>query len=99
MDGTPIYDIKPYIRYSDSRPEAVCGYVDGLDERSLKVVFPTELSERITEREKIPSLVEVLRLDPRPSYHDDPQREYGISFGNYNVRFCVNGNILTVLSL
>lgn len=96
MDGTPIYDIKPYIRYSDSRPEAVCGYVDGLDERSLKVVFPTELSERITEREKIPSLVEVLRLDPRPSYHDDSQRVYGLSFAGYNIKFTVSAGVLNV---
>ena len=82
--------------YSDSRPEAVCGYVDGLDERSLKVVFPTELSERITEREKIPSLVEVLRLDPRPSYHDDSQRVYRLLFAGYNIKFTVSAGVLNV---
>lgn len=96
MDGTPIYDIKPYIRYADSRPEAVCGYVDALEERSLKVVFPSELSAKIADTEVIPSLVETLRLDPRPSYHDDPQREYGLSFAGYNIRFHVSGNVLEV---
>lgn len=96
MDGTPIYDIKPYIKYADSRPEAVCGYVDDLEERSLKVVFPGELSMRIQDRTMIPSLIEVLMLDPRPSYHDDPERVYGLSFSGYNVRFKVSEGILTV---
>lgn len=96
MDGTPIYDIKPYIKYADSRPEAICGYVDKLEERSLKVVFPTELSARISEGEIIPALVETLRLDPRPSYHDDPHREYGLSFAGYNIRFHVFGYVLEV---
>lgn len=96
MDGTPIYDIKPYIRYADSRPEAVCGYVDQLSEDGLKVVLPSELSARISDRSVIPALIETLQLDPRPSYHDDPEREYGMSFAGYNVRFNVSGDILTV---
>lgn len=96
MDGTPIYDIKPYIKYADARPEAVCGYVDSLEERSLKVVFPSELSAKIADSEIIPALVETLRLDPRPSYHDDPHRAYGLSFAGYNVRFHVFGNVLEV---
>ena len=99
MDGTPIYDIKPYIRYADSRPEAVSGYVDTLHEKSLKVVLPTNLSDRIVEKEIIPSLIETLRLDPRPSYHDDPQREYGMSFAGYNVRFTVRNDILDVTDI
>ncbi len=96
MDGTPIYDIKPYIKYADSRPEAVCGYVDDLDERQLKVVLPTEMSDAINDKTIIPALVETLRLDPRPSYHDDPERIYGLSFGAYNVNFKVSGGVLTV---
>lgn len=99
MDGTPIYDIKPYVRYADSRPHAACGYVDTLREKSLKVVFPEELSGRIADRTVIPALVEVLSLDPRPSYHNDPQREYGMSFSGYNVRFKVDGAILTVVDV
>lgn len=99
MDGTPIYDIKPYIRYADSRPEAVCGYVDALEERSLKVVFPSELSDRIADKTIIPSLMETLRLDPRPSYHNDPDRVYGLSFSGYNVRFKVVEAVLTVTDI
>lgn len=99
MNGTPIYDIKPYIRYADSRPEAVCGYVDELEERSLKVIFPSGLADRVADKTVIPSLMETLRLDPRPSYHDDPERTYGLSFAGYNVRFMVNGNVLTVTDL
>lgn len=99
MDGTPIYDIKPYIKYADSRPEAVCGYVDNLQERSLKVVLPSELSAEITDKEIIPSLIETLQLDPRPSYHDDPDREYGMSFAGYNVRFKVNAGVLEVTGM
>ncbi len=96
MDGTPIYDIKPYIRYADARPEAVCGYVDALEERQLKVILPSEISEKIMDRTMIPALIETLRLDPRPSYHDDPERVYGLSFGGHNVRFKVTDGILTV---
>ena len=99
MDGTPIYDIKPYIRYADSRQQAVCGYVDALEERSLKVVFPSELSGKIGDTSVIPSLIETLRLDPRPSYHDDPERIYGLSFAGLNVKFKVNGPVLTVVDV
>ena len=99
MYGTPIYDIKPYIRYADSRQQALCGYVDSLEERSLKVVFPSELSSRIEDTSVIPSLVETLRLDPRPSYHDDPERVYGLSFARLNVKFRVNGEVLTVVDV
>ena len=99
MDGTPIYDIKPYIKYADSRPEALCGYVDQLEERSLKVVFPSELSERISDTSVIPALMETLRLDPRPSYHDDPSRIYGLSFAGYNVKFHVTDKVMTVIDV
>ena len=99
MDGTPIYDIKPYIRYADARPEAVCGYVDSLEERSLKVAFPTDLSEKISDKSVIPALIETLRLDPRPSYHDDSERIYGLSFSDFNVRFKVQGGVLTVVNV
>ena len=99
MDGTPVYDIKPYIKYADSRPEAVCGYVDRLEERSLKVVFPSELADRVADKSVIPPLMETLRLDPRPSYHDDPERVYGLSFAGYNVKFRVTGQVLNVIDL
>ena len=96
MDGTPIYDIKPYIKYADARPHAVCGYVDRLDERSLKVVIPAEISSHIQDKSVLEALVQTLSLDPRPSYHDDPDREYGLLFAGMNVRFKVFLRILTV---
>lgn len=99
MDGTPIYDIKPYIRYADCRPEAVCGYVDSLQENRLEVMLPDDMGQVLLQGEVREALVEVLSLDPRPSYHDDPHREYGLSFCGYNVRFRVNCNILEVVSL
>lgn len=99
MDGTPIYDIKPYIKYADSRPHAICGYVDNLQERKLKVVLPQEISSAVKDRTFLESLVQTLSLDPRPSYHDDPEREYGLSFAGMNVRFKVSSGVLTVTHL
>lgn len=103
MDGTPIYDIKPYIKYADSHPEALCGYVDMLSEERLSVVIPQEIERTYAGRIKIDVLREVLSLDPRPSYHDDPQREYGMSFSGCNVRFRVEdapeGPTLTVTDI
>ena len=87
MDGTPIDDIKPYIGYADSRPEAVCGYVDALEEKTLKVVIPENIKAVIADEKISNALSEVLSLDPRPSYHNDPDREYGMSFAGYNVKF------------
>ena len=99
MDGTPIYDIKPYIKYSDSRPHAICGYVDDLPERTLKVVLPEECSSLIEDKTVIPALVETLSLDPRPSYHDDSERVYGLSFADLNVRFKVKDGVLNVVGI
>lgn len=99
MDGTPIYDIKPYIRYADSRPHAVCGYVEELKERSLKVVLPHDVAEKVSDKTKLPALLQTLGLDPRPSYHDDPERVYGLSFAGMNVRFSVSDGVLTVLDI
>lgn len=99
MDGTPVYDIKPYIRYADSHPEAVCGYVDELQDERLKVIMPEEVASAFSDQDMVEALVEVLGLDPRPSYHDDPLREYGMSFGRFNVRFKVMGDTLTIVSV
>lgn len=99
VDGTPIYDIKPYIRYSDSYPEAVCDFVDENQQKKLEVVFPDELKARISRESTIVSLIEVLQLDPRPSYHDDPNRIYGMSFAGYNVRFKVGNGVLEVVAV
>ena len=99
MDGTPIYDIKPYIKYADARPHATCGYVDNLNERTLKVVLPSDVAANVADKTVLESLVQTLSLDPRPSYHDDPEREYGMAFAGMNVRFKVSSNVLTVVDI
>ena len=96
LDGTPIYDIKPYIKYADSRPHASCGYVDALSGETLQVHFPDHLVDKIIIKSKVSALIQVLKLDPRPSYHDDPERVYGLSFAGQNIRFKVDGRQLTV---
>ena len=99
MDGTPIYDIKPYIKYADSRPEAICGYVDSLEESRLDVVIPESIAAQINDKAKLQALMETLKLDPRPSYHNDPARIYGLSFSGYNVRFTVSDTVLTIIDV
>lgn len=99
MDGTPIYDIKPYIRYADSRQNAVCGYVDKIEKRVVKVVLPKEVADSIPDNSIIPVLTDTLRQDPRPSYHDDPQRVYGLRFMKYEVKFKVKDSVLTVTAV
>ena len=99
MDGTPIYDIKPYIRYADSYPEAVCGYVDGLSERKLHVSISPELVAEVSDDDVLAGMVEMLSLDPRPSYHNDPNREYGLLFAGYNIRFVVCDGVLNVVDI
>ena len=99
MDGTPIYDIKPYIRYADSHPEAVCGYVDEIENTKLQVKLSGKIKETFKDADFINSLTEVLQLDPRPSYHNDPNRIYGMLYGNYNVKFTVKEDILEIIEI
>ena len=94
MDGTPIYDIKPYIA-PDCHPDAVAGFTVGLDERRLEVDFPEEWLAKIPEAER-PALLGVLSRDPRPSYQHDPERVYGMSFAGQDVKFTVHDGILSV---
>ena len=96
MDGTPIYDIKPYIAYTDSHPEAISGFASKPAEYLLEVDFPKELLEKVPESQR-ESLIAVLAHDPRPQYQDDPDRIYGLSFANMEIKFKVNGMRLTVL--
>ncbi len=95
LDGTPIVDIKPYLPFADCVPNATAGYAGKTENYRLEVVFPDELLSRIPE-EKRTGLCECLADDPRPSYQDDPTREYGMRFGEYEIRFTVKSGILTV---
>jgi hypothetical protein len=95
LDGTPIYDIKPYLAYTDSHPEAIGGFADPVREYALKVDFCKELLAKI-EVSKQNTLIELLSQDPRPSYQNDPEREYGMVFAEYEIFFKVDGDMLTV---
>lgn len=95
MNNTPIYDIKPYIAYTDSHPEAVGGFVDPLKDYLLKVEFPKELLE-IIPLERREAIIGVLSHDPRPSYQNDPERIYGLEFAGFDIRFTVRDTTLTV---
>jgi len=95
MDNTPIFDIKPYLPYTDCHKEAVGGYVEPLEEQKLKVVFPEEWLSNIPPEHR-EALQSVLANDPRPSYQKDPQRIYGLAYAGFNVRFTVAGDVLTV---
>ena len=94
MEGTPIYDIKPYVAYADSFPEARSGFAAAAPEATLEVRWPTDLEIDPEEREALEGL---LALDPRPAYQEDPERVYGMPFGGKDVHFQVKGNILTVI--
>ena len=94
MDGTPVYDIKPYVAYADSFPEARCGFASAPPEAMLEVRIPEELDITPEERE---ALADLLALDPRPAYQEDPDRVYGMPFGGGEVHFRVDHDVLIVL--
>lgn len=95
MDQTPIFDIKPYLPYVDCHPEAVGGFSSKVKDYRLQVEFPEELLAQIPE-EKQQAIIGVLEQDPRPAYHDDQERKYGVEFAGFDVRFYVKGELLSV---
>ena len=95
MDGTPIYDIKPYIPYADCHPDAAEGFTGQTQSHHLQVAFPPELLAQVPQADRA-ALTGVLANDPRPSYQHDPQRVYGMEFGPLEVHFTVDGELLTV---
>lgn len=98
MDGTPIYDVKPYLPYVDSHPEARGGFTDGHEWKRLQVEISDELAAWF-DAEDLKVLQELLSLDPRPHYHHDNQREYGMPFKGHDVRFKVSKGVLYVTSI
>lgn len=103
MDGTPVFDIKPYIEYADSHPGASAGWLDTLTEHHLKVEWTPEAEASALAagcgKDTAAAIEEILSLDPRPAYIDDPEREYGILYSGFNVRFRVCGSTLTVMTV
>ncbi len=98
VDGTPVFDIKPYIPYADCRPEAVGGFAGAAPERVVEVNIPPELLARVPENRRT-ALTGVLAQDPRPSYQDASERVYGFGFAGLEVRFRVGNGVLTVVDI
>lgn len=98
LDGTPIYDIKPYLPYVDSHPEAAGGFALQSKDGILEVSISDELKEKVPSA-KLGSLIAVLAQDPRPQYQNDPDRVYGMDFAGINIRFTVAERILTVTEI
>lgn len=98
MDGTPIFDIKPYIPYGDCHPDAVGGFTDTADSYLLEVDFPQNLLNRLPPNKR-DAAIGVLSHDPRPSYQKDPDRIYGVSFAGFDIRFRVKDSLLTVMEV
>ena len=96
MDGTPIYDVKPYVAYADAHPEARSGFVDTTAWEPLQVVIPDGVASCIPQ-EHLEALKATLAQDPRPRYHDDPERVYGMPYLDWDIRFRVEENVLTVV--
>ena len=97
-DGTPIFDIKPYLPYADSHPDATDAFAASRNAAPLEVVFPEALLAKIPE-EKRAGLYQTLRQNPRPGYQHDPARRYGFNFAGFDVRFTICGDTLTVVEI
>ncbi len=98
MNGTPIYDIKPYITYTDCVPDAVQGFAEEYKNYALNVDFPPKLLDRIP-KDKQSALIGILRHDPRPAYQNTPNRIYGVRYMNFDVHFKVKNDTLTVTDI
>lgn len=98
MDGTPIYDIKPYLPYTDSHPDARSGFAVRPAEQLLAVQYDDAVLTQVPEQLRA-SLLDILAHDPRPQYHDDPDRIYGMAFANMEVKFRVQGTTLTLITV
>lgn len=98
MDETPIYDIKPYVTYADSRPDARSGFVDANSWSTLEVIIPSEIATKLPEKARN-MISGILAQDPRPQYHDDPEKIYGMEFDGMDVRFRVHDGIAEVTEI
>ena len=98
VNGTPIYDIKPYLPYADCKTDATGGFTDRTEKRRVEVEIPEELAGKMDE-ERLQALKAVLREDPRPAYQEDPERIYAFEFGGKHVVFRVENGVLTVLRI
>ena len=98
LDGTPIIDIKPYLSFTDSHPDAKCGFADEVAAYELLVEI-SEIIKQSIDSDDLSEIISILKQDPRPSYHDDTDRIYGVRYSNYEIKFKVNEDILSVISI
>lgn len=98
LNGTPVYDIKPYLSYCDSHAHAQCGFADAAAEHKLPVVYEPEMEERIGS-EQMRTICSLLEQDPRTAYMNDEEREWGLSYGGYNIKFTVRGQELRITEI
>lgn len=98
VSGTPIYDIKPYLPYTDSHPEAIGGFAEAVKMHSLQVNFPEHLKAGIMDTD-VRCIIKLLEQDPRPSYIGDGERVYGLSYGKWNIKFVVTNQVATILTV
>ena len=98
MDGTPIYDIKPYLPFTDSHPDAIGGFADEKKEYSAEVIIPDEVA-KATPLNRLEEIKELLAQDPRPSYRDDDEREYGMTYAGLDISFKATDNRITVTKI
>ena len=98
LDGTPVYDIKPYVPYADCHPDATDAFEESRSAKPLEVVFPDVLLQKIPT-DKRAGLIQALSQNPRPGYQHDPNRRYGFNFSSFDVRFQIDGDTLTVVEI
>lgn len=98
LDGTPVYDVKPYVAFTDSIPNAIGGFSDNVKDYSLIVNYDDSLFNGFSSEFKN-EVLKILENDPRPSYHDDPERIYGVNFSSKEIKFKVNDKNLTIISI
>ncbi len=98
LNGTPIYDIKPYLPFTDIHRDATGGFTDSIEMPELEVIISDALKSKISH-EDFDNLINILKQDPRPSYHNDPGRVYGFAFAEAEIKFKVEGNTLTVVEI
>ena len=96
-DGTPIFDIKPYLSFTDSHPDAVCGFAEDVMKNNIEVVFADAVA-KIFDTSQLEEIESILSQNPKPSYHNNPDRIYGMKYGGYEIKFKTQNNSLTVLS-
>ena len=98
MDGTPIYDIKPYLPFSDIHTDATSGFTENIEKNELEVIIPEHLKSKVP-KETLATIISILKEDPRPGFHNDSQRIYGFSFENMDIKFRVEGSLVYVVDI